>query len=70
MRNVEPDARRSVAHQRRDLALDDPQIGEDRPLVSVVIPAYNEADILVPNLTRFGLISTACRRCSVGRWWS
>jgi glycosyltransferase involved in cell wall biosynthesis len=52
MRNVEPDARRSVTHRPPGSALDDSRVAEDRPLVSVVIPAYNEADILVPNLTR------------------
>jgi glycosyltransferase involved in cell wall biosynthesis len=52
MRNVETDARRSAAPLQPDSAIHDSRLRDDRPLVSVVVPAYNEADILTPNLTR------------------
>jgi glycosyltransferase involved in cell wall biosynthesis len=32
--------------------MDDTKLPDHRPLVSVVVPAYNEAEILIPNLTR------------------
>jgi glycosyltransferase involved in cell wall biosynthesis len=56
MRNVHAEAAASPEqlrphdpqHQPRDVGV----APDDRPLVSVVVPAYNEADVLVANLTR------------------
>jgi glycosyltransferase involved in cell wall biosynthesis len=53
MRTVPADAGRSTSsHRQTAPAPHEPAAIDVRPLVSVVVPAYNEADILVPNLTR------------------
>jgi len=44
--------RPSVSGPERAEAIEDPMPPEGRPFVSVIVPAYNEADILVANLTR------------------
>ena len=53
MRNVHADASRSAAHQLQHAPrLDDESRATSGPCVSVVVPAYNEAEILAANLTR------------------
>lgn len=53
MRNVQADVNRSSS-QLKPVAVLDGQAAprDERPLVSVVVPAYNEAGILTANLTR------------------
>jgi glycosyltransferase involved in cell wall biosynthesis len=52
MRNVHADASRLEPRQPQTGAvLDDGKSPDDRPCVSVVVPAYNEAEILTTNLT-------------------
>ena len=51
MRNVPADSSRSTMHSvESHPAAPDVGISRDRPLVSVVVPAYNEAEILPTNL--------------------
>ncbi len=52
MRNVHADADRLAPHQLQTRAVaDDEKTRDERPCVSVVVPAYNEAEILTANLT-------------------
>ncbi len=53
MRNAQADVTRPAAHQLHTRpALDEARSRDERPCVSVVVPAFNEAEILVANLTR------------------